>query len=147
MYTRGTQAKLPMSATNLSKSLAPRIAMRPQRMTRLVLKAFFFHLVMLLCLPDARPKRVKHTCGGTRFVSKGVQTRTPGCPRCDELLAGAASRSNPARVDPLVKRRETLEEDGWDVRVLPGLDHMSAMHSDVVLPLLYDWLGEIAEEQ
>lgn len=27
----------------------------------------------------------KHTCGGPTFGRK-----TPGCPRCDELLAGAA---------------------------------------------------------
>ncbi len=27
----------------------------------------------------------KHTCGGCTFGRK-----TPGCPRCDELLAGAA---------------------------------------------------------
>jgi hypothetical protein len=27
----------------------------------------------------------KHTCGGPAFGRK-----TPGCPRCDELLAGAA---------------------------------------------------------
>lgn len=48
--------------------------------------------------------------------------------------------------DPLVTHRETLEESGWNVRVLPGLDHMSAMHSDLVLPIIRDWLGEIAEK-
>lgn len=31
------------------------------------------------------PKTTKHTCGGPSFGRK-----TPGCPRCDELLAGAA---------------------------------------------------------
>lgn len=30
-------------------------------------------------------KTTKHTCGGPTFGRK-----TPGCPRCDELLAGAA---------------------------------------------------------
>ena len=29
-------------------------------------------------------KTTKHTCGGPSFGRK-----TPGCPRCDELLAGA----------------------------------------------------------
>jgi hypothetical protein len=33
--------------------------------------------------PQART--TKHTCGGPQFGRK-----TPGCPRCDELLAGAA---------------------------------------------------------
>jgi len=30
-------------------------------------------------------KTTKHTCGGPSFGRK-----TPGCPRCDELIAGAA---------------------------------------------------------
>ncbi len=32
----------------------------------------------------AKSTTVKHTCGGPVFGKK-----TPGCPRCDELLAGA----------------------------------------------------------
>jgi pimeloyl-ACP methyl ester carboxylesterase len=36
---------------------------------------------------------------------------------------------------PLDEHRAELEELGWTVEVLPG-DHMSAMHSEVVLPLL-----------
>lgn len=31
-----------------------------------------------------RPRTTRHTCGGPVFGRK-----TPGCPRCDELLAGA----------------------------------------------------------
>lgn len=30
-------------------------------------------------------KITRHTCGGVRFGKK-----TPGCPRCDELIAGAS---------------------------------------------------------
>ena len=37
--------------------------------------------------------KTQHTCGGPVFGQK-----TPGCPRCDELLAGAAPR--PARFTP-----------------------------------------------
>ena len=33
----------------------------------------------------AKSNTTKHTCGGPVFG-----TKTPGCPRCDELLAGAA---------------------------------------------------------
>jgi hypothetical protein len=37
-------------------------------------------------------KATKHTCGGPAFGRK-----TPGCPRCDELLAGAAPVQQPWR--------------------------------------------------
>jgi pimeloyl-ACP methyl ester carboxylesterase len=35
-----------------------------------------------------------------------------------------------------------LRSLGWTVHVLPGLDHLGAMHADVVLPRLRSWLGE-----
>jgi pimeloyl-ACP methyl ester carboxylesterase len=42
--------------------------------------------------------------------------------------------------EPLARHQGTLTQAGWEVRVLPGLDHMGAMHSFVVLPILSDWL-------
>jgi pimeloyl-ACP methyl ester carboxylesterase len=42
--------------------------------------------------------------------------------------------------DPLITRRKELLSSGWDVQVLQGLDHMGAMHSEVVLPILLEWL-------
>jgi pimeloyl-ACP methyl ester carboxylesterase len=42
--------------------------------------------------------------------------------------------------EPLAKHQAALTKAGWDVRVLPGLDHMGAMHSAVALPILTDWL-------
>ncbi len=42
--------------------------------------------------------------------------------------------------EPLARHQGALAEAGWDVRILPGLDHMGAMHSAVVLPILTDWL-------
>ncbi|HAG58596.1 MAG TPA: alpha/beta hydrolase [Arthrobacter bacterium] len=42
--------------------------------------------------------------------------------------------------EPLARHKGALTTAGWDVRVLPGLDHMGAMHSAVVLPILTDWL-------
>ena len=42
--------------------------------------------------------------------------------------------------EPLARHKGGLTTAGWDVRVLPGLDHMGAMHSAVVLPILTDWL-------
>ncbi|MEV8612734.1 alpha/beta hydrolase [Amycolatopsis sp. NPDC051373] len=43
---------------------------------------------------------------------------------------------------PLVANRAALEEDGWTVELLEGLDHMSAMQAKVVLPILRPWLDE-----
>lgn len=42
---------------------------------------------------------------------------------------------------PLVRHRDELVRRGWQVTILPGLDHLSAMHGTRVLPLLRDWLG------
>jgi hypothetical protein len=42
--------------------------------------------------------------------------------------------------EPLARHQSALTKVGWDVRVLPGLDHLGAMHSAVVLPILADWL-------
>ena len=45
--------------------------------------------------------------------------------------------------EPLAAHQEALAAAGWDVQVLPGLDHLSAMHGSVVLPVLAGWLREI----
>jgi pimeloyl-ACP methyl ester carboxylesterase len=45
--------------------------------------------------------------------------------------------------EPLATHRVALIEAGWDVEVLPGLDHLGAMHSSVVLPLLTGWLQKV----
>jgi len=45
--------------------------------------------------------------------------------------------------EPLVKRRAELETAGWDVEILPGLDHLGAMCSEMVLPLLMNWLRRV----
>lgn len=37
----------------------------------------------------------KHTCGGVKFGRK----KTPGCPRCDELIAGAPPVKRPLSQD------------------------------------------------
>ena len=51
----------------------------------------------------------KHTCGGPHFGR-----RTPGCPRCDELAAGAApvrwAISQTRRIDEM-HRRAVAEHD------------------------------------
>uniref|UniRef100_UPI003555F096 alpha/beta fold hydrolase n=1 Tax=Streptomonospora nanhaiensis TaxID=1323731 RepID=UPI003555F096 len=46
-------------------------------------------------------------------------------------------------VGPLRERRAELEELGWRVRVLDGLDHMTAMQPPAVLSVLRPWLAEV----
>jgi pimeloyl-ACP methyl ester carboxylesterase len=43
--------------------------------------------------------------------------------------------------EPLQEHRATLEALGWRVALLPGLDHVGAMHAAVVAPLLEEWLA------
>jgi hypothetical protein len=45
--------------------------------------------------------------------------------------------------EPLATHRGALIEAGWDVQILPGLDHLGAMHSSVVLPILTGWLRKV----
>lgn len=44
----------------------------------------------------AKPEFTEHTCNNGRGPYYG--RKTPGCPRCDELIAGAPARDAPARV-------------------------------------------------
>ncbi len=45
--------------------------------------------------------------------------------------------------EPLARHRDDLIAAGWDVQVLPGLDHLGAMHSSVVLPIVTGWLRKV----
>jgi hypothetical protein len=40
---------------------------------------------------------------------------------------------------PIVRGRAQLEDLGWDVRVLAGLDHIQAMQATQVVPILRSW--------
>ncbi|MFI5898183.1 alpha/beta fold hydrolase [Actinoplanes sp. NPDC051513] len=41
---------------------------------------------------------------------------------------------------PLIANRDELTARGWTVQIVPGADHMAAMQSDRVLPILLPWL-------
>ena len=45
---------------------------------------------------------------------------------------------------PTIQAREELEQRGWEVRILEGLDHTTAMQTQAVLPILRPWLERIA---
>jgi pimeloyl-ACP methyl ester carboxylesterase len=42
--------------------------------------------------------------------------------------------------EPLSRHRDELTKRGWTVQIIPGADHMSAMHAVTVLPILVPWL-------
>jgi pimeloyl-ACP methyl ester carboxylesterase len=42
--------------------------------------------------------------------------------------------------DPVIRHRPELQALGWEVHVLDGLDHMQAMQTTQVLPILRPWL-------
>lgn len=44
---------------------------------------------------------------------------------------------------PLAEHKHELTAAGWDVQVLPGLDHLGAMQSSVIVPLLKTWLDRV----
>jgi pimeloyl-ACP methyl ester carboxylesterase len=59
----------------------------------------------------------------------------------DNIEYGAGWGNTVVRIgEPLMRNEDALKAAGWDVRVLPGLNHMTAMASGVVLPLLAGWL-------
>lgn len=45
---------------------------------------------------------------------------------------------------PFLKKSQELKDLGWDVRVLDGLDHMSAMQPKNALPVIKQWLVDKA---
>jgi len=45
---------------------------------------------------------------------------------------------------PVVRHRDELEDLGWEVHVVAGLDHTAAMQAANVLPILRPWLGRVA---
>lgn len=78
----------------------------------------------------------------------------PGLPRlafagsADHIVYGPRWGDVTVRIGgPLVAHERELVEAGWDVEVLPALDHLGAMRSDVVVPLLTAWLGKVSRER
>lgn len=43
---------------------------------------------------------------------------------------------------PVVEHRAELEQLGWTVEILEGLDHMQAMHAAQILPVVEPWLAD-----
>lgn len=47
---------------------------------------------------------------------------------------------------PLIKNAEELKKYGWDVKILDGLDHISAMQPNNALPVIREWLVRKSSE-
>ena len=64
----------------------------------------------------------------------------------DNIAYGAAWGDTTVTIaEPLARHHAELVGDGWDVELLPGLDHLSAMHSRVALPLIRAWLDKVMD--
>jgi hypothetical protein len=46
--------------------------------------------------------------------------------------------------EPVIRNQSELEALGWEVHVLEGLDHTSAMQAANVVPILRPWLDRIS---
>jgi pimeloyl-ACP methyl ester carboxylesterase len=67
------------------------------------------------------------------------------CPRL--CFAGSADNIYDLGIGrTVIDRRERLEELGWDVRVIDGLDHGALLQPDALIPLIADWLDEHRED-
>ncbi|MDX6741388.1 alpha/beta hydrolase [Actinocorallia sp. A-T 12471] len=59
----------------------------------------------------------------------------------DDIVYGPGWGDTTVRIaSALAARRADLTAQGWTVALLEGLDHMSAMRSEHVLPVLHPWL-------
>lgn len=80
------------------------------------------------------------------FDDRAAQSRIT-CPRlcfvgsADEIQYGKKwGNVHVSLAGPIVRGRIQLENLGWDVRVLDGLDHIQAMQAAQVVPIVRSWL-------
>jgi pimeloyl-ACP methyl ester carboxylesterase len=81
------------------------------------------------------------------FDDQATQGRIT-CPRLcfvgsvDEIQYGKSwGNVHVSLAGPIMRERAHLEDLGWDVRVLDGLDHIQAMQARQVVPILRSWLA------
>lgn len=82
-----------------------------------------------------------------RFDDRAIQARIT-CPRlsfvgsADEIQYGKKwGDVHVSLAGPIVRGQVQLEELGWDVCILAGLDHIQAMQAAQVVPILRSWLA------
>ena len=67
-----------------------------------------------------------------RLVFAGAEDNIRYGPRWDNAYVAIA--------EAVTRHRAELSEQGWTVTVIPGADHIKAMHARAVLPILLPWL-------
>jgi pimeloyl-ACP methyl ester carboxylesterase len=80
---------------------------------------------------DDRAAQAQITCPRLCFVGSA-----------DEIQYGKSwGNVHVSLAGPIMSERARLEDLGWDVRVLDGLDHTQAMQARQVVPILRSWLA------
>ena len=79
---------------------------------------------------DDRSVQSRITCPRLCFV--GAADQIQYTPKWNNILVDIAG--------PVIRNRAELEQLGWTVKVLEGLDHTQAMQAPHVLPILRPWL-------
>jgi pimeloyl-ACP methyl ester carboxylesterase len=81
-----------------------------------------------------------------RFDDRAAQAHIT-CPRLcfvgaeDNIQYGAQwDNAYVTIAEPVIEHQSELEALGWDVRILDGLNHMSAMQAAQVIPIIRPWL-------
>jgi pimeloyl-ACP methyl ester carboxylesterase len=89
---------------------------------------------------ELRQQKTFHR-GLQRFDDRAAQSRLT-CPRL--CFAGTADDIFGLGIGLTIEETQReLEELGWDVRLVPGLDHGGALQPDVLVPVAADWLQEL----
>lgn len=94
----------------------------------------FFTLYNTLQNFDDRAAQPKLTCPRLCFV--GANDKQEYSEKWGGVTVDMAT--------PLIKKADELKSFGWDVRVLDGLDHISAMQPMNALPIIKPWLADKA---
>lgn len=90
----------------------------------------FVTLYQALQAFDDRAAQTRITCPRLCFVGSADEIRYDKS--WGDVLVSLAG--------PIVRGQQDLEDLGWDVRVLNGLDHIQAMQATQVLPIIRPWL-------
>src|SRR5829696_4824800 len=82
---------------------------------------------------DDRAAQARITC--RRLVLAGTADEVVYGPQWGDVTVGIGER--------VASTRAELEGGGWQVHLLEGLDHMSAMQADRALPILRPWIAAL----
>jgi pimeloyl-ACP methyl ester carboxylesterase len=88
--------------------------------------------------PEARQYQTLYTGPLQEFDDRAAQAQIT-CPRMC-LVGDEDDIYNSGVARRIITNRTTLETLGWDIVVLPGKDHMTALEPEVYVPAVATWL-------